>query len=34
VTLVQGVAGSDLVRALSRLEGIQDVELHRVEDDR
>lgn len=34
VTLVKGVHGSDLVRALSRLEGIQDVELHRVENDR
>lgn len=34
VTLCKGVAGSELVRALSRIEGIQDVELHRVENDR
>ncbi len=34
VTLSKGASGSDLVRALNRIEGVQDVELRRVEEDR
>lgn len=34
VTLAKGASGADLVRALNRIEGVQDVELRRVENDR
>lgn len=34
ITLAKGASGSDLVRALNRIEGVQDVELRRVDGDR